>query len=85
MNCRSNLLNIVSGKVLANQLSAAGRNADGHYEAANILGHTNISTTVKYSHLANDQVTDRSYRNRPQRRSDVSLVIKPICQEQAHS
>ena len=41
-------------------MSAAGRNADGHYEAANILGHTNISTTVKYSHMANDQVTQKA-------------------------
>jgi site-specific recombinase XerD len=30
------------------------------YEVANILGHTNISTTVKYSHLANDQVTQKA-------------------------
>ena len=50
----------MSGKVLAHQMSAAGRNADGHYEVANILGHTNISTTVKYSHLANDQVTQKA-------------------------
>ena len=30
------------------------------YEVANILGHTNISTTIKYSHLANDQVTQKA-------------------------
>ena len=30
------------------------------YEVANILGHTNISTTIKYGHLANDQVTQKA-------------------------
>ena len=30
------------------------------YEIASILGKTNISTTIKYSHLANDQVTQKA-------------------------
>ena len=30
------------------------------YEVTSILGHTNISTTIKFSHLANDQVTQKA-------------------------